>query len=135
MTDSIEHVLEKWHRVMASGTSEGLVELLSPACTFWSPVVHTPQQGGDITFLYLAAASQVFATDFHYVREVVQADSAMLEFECVIDDIQINGVDIIRVEAGQIVDFKVMVRPLKAVHKVHEQMMSMLETMKASSTG
>jgi hypothetical protein len=135
MTDSIEHVLEKWHRVMASGTSEGLVELLSPACTFWSPVVHTPQQGGDITFLYLAAASQVFATDFHYVREVVQADSAMLEFECVIDDIQINGVDIIRVEAGQIIDFKVMVRPLKAVHKVHEQMMSMLETMKASSTG
>ncbi len=135
MTDSIEHVLEKWHRVMASGTSEGLVELLSPACTFWSPVVHTPQQGRDITFLYLAAASQVFATDFHYVREVVQADSAMLEFECVIDDIQINGVDIIRVEAGQIVDFKVMVRPLKAVHKVHEQMMSMLETMKASSTG
>ncbi|MEK9989877.1 MAG: nuclear transport factor 2 family protein [Halieaceae bacterium] len=135
MTDSIEHVLEKWHRVMASGTSEGLVELLSPGCTFWSPVVHTPQQGRDITFLYLAAASQVFATDFHYVREVVQADSAMLEFECVIDDIQINGVDIIRVEAGQIIDFKVMVRPLKAVHKVHEQMMSMLETMKASSTG
>jgi hypothetical protein len=135
MTDSIEHVLGKWHRVMASGTSEGLFELLSPACTFWSPVVHTPQQGRDITFLYLAAASQVFATDFHYVREVVQADSAMLEFECAIDDIQINGVDIIRVEAGQIVDFKVMVRPLKAVHKVHEQMMNMLETMKASSSG
>jgi hypothetical protein len=58
-----------------------------------------------------------------------------LEFECAIDDIQINGVDIIRVEAGQIVDFKVMVRPLKAVHKVHEQMMNMLETMKASSSG
>jgi hypothetical protein len=123
MTDSIERVLEQWHRVMASGTSEGLFELLSPACTFWSPVVHTPQQGRDITFLYLAAASQV------------QADSAMLEFECAIDDIQINGVDIIRVEAGQIVDFKVMVRPLKAVHKVHEQMMNMLETMKASSSG
>lgn len=135
MTDSIDHVLEKWHCVMASGTSEGLFELLSPACTFWSPVVHTPQHGRDITFLYLAAASQVFATDFHYVREVVQADSAMLEFECAIDDIQINGVDIIRVEAGQIVDFKVMVRPLKAVHKVHEQMMNMLETMKASSSG
>jgi len=135
MTDSIERVLEQWHRVMASGTSEGLFELLSPACTFWSPVVHTPQQGRDITFLYLAAASQVFATDFHYVREVVQVDSAMLEFECVIDGIHINGVDIIRVESGQIVDFKVMVRPLKAVHKVHEQMMNMLETMKASSSG
>jgi hypothetical protein len=68
-------------------------------------------------------------------RQQVQVDSAMLEFECVIDGIHINGVDIIRVESGQIVDFKVMVRPLKAVYKVHEQMMSMLETMKASSSG
>ncbi len=135
MTDSIHHVLERWHRVMVSGTTDGLFELLSPASTFWSPVVHTPQQGRDITFLYLAAASQVFGTDFKYVREVVQGDSAMLEFECVIDGIHINGVDIVRVEGGQIIDFKVMVRPLKAVQKVHEQMMGMLESMKASSPG
>ena len=132
MTESIHNVLEKWHHVMASGTNEGLFELLSPTCTFWSPVVHTPQQGRDITFLYLSAASQVFATDFKHVRKVVQADSAMLEFECVIEGIHINGVDIVRVENGQITDFKVMVRPLKAVHKVHEQMMGMLELMKAS---
>ena len=61
-------------------------------------------------------------------------DVAMLEFECSIDGIHINGVDIIQVENGQIIDFKVMVRPLKAVHKVHEQMMSMLEMIKASSS-
>ena len=53
----------------------------------------------------------------------------MLEFACSIEGIHINGVDIIQVENGQITDFKVMVRPLKAVHKVHERMMSMLETM------
>lgn len=130
MTDSIHEVLDKWHRVMAGSGTEGLVALLSPNCTFWSPVVHTPQQGRDITFLYLSAASQVFDTDFRYVRQIVQQDSAMLEFECSIEGIHINGVDIIQVKQGQISDFKVMVRPLKAVHKVHERMMSMLEALK-----
>jgi hypothetical protein len=38
------------------------------------------------------------------------------------------------VENGQITDFKVMVRPLKAVNKVHERMMSMLETMAPSAS-
>ena len=134
MTDTIHTVLEKWHHMMLMGATEGLSELLSPDCTFWSPVVHTPQQGRDITFLYLSAANQVFDTDFSYVRQVIQMDVAMLEFECSIDGIHINGVDIIQVENGQIIDFKVMVRPLKAVHKVHEQMMSMLEMIKASSS-
>lgn len=134
MTDTIHTVLEKWHHMMLTGATEGLRELLSPDCTFWSPVVHTPQQGRDITFLYLSAANQVFGTDFSYVRQVIQTDVAMLEFECSIDGIHINGVDIIQVENGQIIDFKVMVRPLKAVHKVHEQMMSMLEMIKASSS-
>lgn len=134
MSDSIQQVLEKWHQIMATGATENLNELLSPTCTFWSPVVHTPQQGRDITFLYLSAANQVFDTDFRYVRQIIQAHSAMLEFECTIEGIHINGVDIIQVEDGQITDFKVMVRPLKAVHKVHERMMSMLATIKASST-
>lgn len=58
----------------------------------------------------------------------------MLEFECSIEGIHINGVDIIQVENGQITDFKVMVRPLKAVNKVHERMMSMLETMAPSAS-
>jgi hypothetical protein len=58
----------------------------------------------------------------------------MLEFECSIEGIHVNGVDIIQVENGQIADFKVMVRPLKAVHKVHERMMSMLETMAPSAS-
>ena len=42
-----------------------------------------------------------------------------------------NGVDMIRWnEAGRIVDFKVMIRPLKAIQKVHANMAAMLEAMK-----
>lgn len=65
---------------------------------------------------------------FRYVREVVGEYDAVLEFMTEIDGIQVNGVDMIRWnDEGKIVDFKVMVRPLKAIQKVHAQMGAMLE--------
>lgn len=127
-------VIERWHQIMVSGSLEELPDLLAPDCVFWSPVVHTPQRGRDITLMYLGAAQQVLNEDFHYVREVVSGDSAVLEFECVVDSIQINGIDMIRFNDEHIVDFKVMVRPLKAINKLHEKMMAMLDQMKASAS-
>ena len=133
MDTASQHPIDRWHSMMAGGATEGLYELLSPDCVFWSPVVHTPQQGRDITFLYLSAAGQVFDSDFRYVREIRDGDSAMLEFECTVDDIHVNGIDLIRISGDHIAEFKVMVRPLKAVNKVHERMMAMLEAMKNAS--
>ena len=127
------HAIDRWHDMMDRGTTEGLYDLLDPDCVFWSPVVHTPQKGRDITFLYLSAAGQVFDTDFQYVREVRDGNNAMLEFECTMDGIHVNGIDLIQVENNLIIDFKVMVRPLKAVNKVHERMMAMLEQLKNAS--
>ena len=120
--------------MMSASSHNGLFELLAEDCIFWSPVVHTPQRGRDITYLYLSAASQVFGGDFRYVSEMIDGSRAVLEFTCIIDDIQINGVDIIQVRDQQISEFKVMVRPLKAVNKVHERMMRMLEKLKASTS-
>ena len=135
MSANTADAIDRWHEMMARGTTEGLRELLAPDCTFWSPVVHTPQRGRDITFLYLSAASEVLNTDFRYVRELRDDSHAMLEFECKLDDVQVNGIDLITVTDNLISEFKVMVRPLKAVNKVHERMMSMLETMKPSRPG
>ena len=134
MEQGIRDVIEKWHDMMTGSSNDGLFELLAEDCIFWSPVVHTPQRGRDITYLYLSAASQVFGDDFRYVSEMVDGSRAVLEFTCAIDDIQINGVDIIQVRDWQISEFKVMVRPLKAVNKVHERMMRMLEKLKASTS-
>ena len=134
MQQGITDVIERWHDMMSGSSHEGLFELLAEDCIFWSPVVHTPQRGRDITYLYLSAASQVFSDDFCYVSETVDGSRAVLEFTCAIDDIQINGVDIIQVRDRQISEVKVMVRPLKAVNKVHERMMRMLEKLKASAS-
>lgn len=121
-----------WHDMMASGSMDGLDEILAPDCVFLSPVVHTPQEGRDITKLYLSGAAQVLGNNFKYVKEVVTQTHAVLEFECEVDDILVNGVDIMTFnEAGQITEFKVMVRPLKAINKVHAQMKAMLEQLSA----
>ena len=135
MSANTADAIDRWHEMMARGTKVGLYDLLAPDCTFWSPVVHTPQRGRDITFLYLSAASEVLNTDFRYVRELRVGTDAMLEFECKLGDVHVNGIDLIYLKDNLISEFKVMVRPLKAVNKVHEHMMTMLETMKPSSSG
>ena len=44
------------------------------------------------------------------------------------DGISVNGVDMIRWDdAGRIVDFKVMLRPLKAINLIHQKMAAMLQ--------
>jgi len=121
--------LETWHRLAKTGDASGLDALLADDAVFHSPVVHTPQTGKKLVHAYLAAAFKVFTNDtFHYVREIVQGNHAVLEFEVEIDGLHVNGVDMIRWnEHGRIVDFKVMIRPLKAINLVHQKMAQMLE--------
>ena len=65
---------------------------------------------------------------FRYLREVVGERDAALEFAVTLDGIEINGVDLIRWNnEGKITDFKVMVRPLKAVNTLHQLMALMLQ--------
>tara|TARA_R110001599_G_scaffold116015_1_gene283118 strand:- start:1136 stop:1537 length:402 start_codon:yes stop_codon:yes gene_type:complete len=126
--------LKVWHDHMEQKSHSGLSDQLAEDAVFHSPVVHTPQAGKPIVMAYLSAADVVLGNDsFRYVREIVddEANMAMLEFELELDGIQVNGVDIISWnDDGKIQDFKVMVRPLKAINKVWEEMGKMLETMK-----
>jgi hypothetical protein len=124
-----EHPVKVWHRLVEERDTLGLNDLLDDDAVFLSPVVHTPQRGKRITAAYLSAAFQVFFNPtFRYVREIIGASDAMLEFETEIDGVLVNGVDIIKWnEAGRIVEFKVMLRPLKAVNLIHQRMAAMLQ--------
>jgi hypothetical protein len=130
-----EHPLETWHRVVRSQSLSGLDALLAEDAVFYSPVVHAPQRGKALVAAYLGAALSVFFNEtFHYVREIVGASDAMLEFETEIDGIRVNGVDIIKWnDAGRIVEFKVMLRPLKAIHLIHQRMAEMLQSRQGMS--
>jgi hypothetical protein len=125
----MNETLRTWHRIVEEKDLAALDELLAEDCVFHSPVVHTPQQGKALTKLYLSAAAMVLANDtFTYVREVLGENDAMLEFTAEVQGIHINGVDMIRWDSeGRITDFKVMVRPLKAINLLHAMMKQMLE--------
>jgi ketosteroid isomerase-like protein len=128
----IENTIEAWHKIIATRDAAGLDNILAENVVFHSPVVHTPQQGKEITKLYLIAALYVFNNDsFKYLREVISGNNAFLEFSTMIEGITVNGVDMITWGTdGRITDFKVMVRPLKAINLIHRMMGEMLQKVK-----
>ena len=76
------HPLETWHQLVRTRDTSGLNDLLADDVVFHSPVVHTPQRGRKLAARYLGAAFHVFFNPtFRYVREIVGASDAMLEFE------------------------------------------------------
>lgn len=121
--------VDLWHEIVRTRDASGLGELLADDVVFYSPVVHTPQVGKAVTTMYLSAAVQVFGNEsFRYVREIVGESDAVLEFETEIDGIIVNGVDMIKWNGDwEISEFKVMVRPLKAINLIREKMGAMLK--------
>lgn len=104
-----------------------LNKILADDCVFYSPVVHTPQKGKQLTFVYLASAFTVLLKEgkFRYRQILEQDNVAVLEFETEIDGIYVNGVDMMTFnDDGQITEFKVMLRPMKALEKVKALMMA-----------
>ncbi len=126
--------LETWHRMVRTQDPSGLDALLADDVVFQSPVVHSPQRGKKLAAWYLGAAFRVFFNPtFRYVREIVGPSDAMLEFETEIDGVLVNGVDIIQWnDAGQVIDFKVMLRPLKGINVIHQKMGDMLQASKTA---
>ena len=123
--------LAKWHAYMAShGDLTLLSAMVADDAVFHSPVVHTPQAGKAKVMAYLGAAAQVLGGDgFAYVRELVDGNQVLLEFTNELDGIHVNGIDLIAFDdAGMIKDFKVMVRPMKAMNKLWELMAAQLAT-------
>ena len=129
---SAKKYIDSWHTVFKSQELDKLDKIIADNAVFTSPVVFKPMEGKEITKMYLFAAGQSFNMDkFKYIREVHDGINSVLEFETFIDEISVNGVDMIKWNnEGKIVDFKVMIRPLKAVQKVQEKMIESLNSFK-----
>lgn len=131
----MKNALKIWHLFTISKDPKLLEELLADDVVFYSPVVHTPQEGKRMCTGYLMAALMVLGddkSDFKYENEVVNDTNAILEFTAIIDGIAINGVDMIHInEEGKVDRFKVMIRPLKAINLIHQKMGEILKKMQA----
>ena len=109
--------------------------LLADDVVFTSPVAFKPYPGKAITAAILRAVIQVFE-DFHYVREIQDAagrDHALI-FQAKVDGLAVTGCDFVRYdEDGKVVDFMVMVRPLRAAEALAQRMGERFEQIKADA--
>jgi len=123
-------MIEKWHRILAEADAEGLAALVADDAVFYSPIIYSPQKGKELVVLYLSAAYRLlFNERFKYVHEWKTHQSAVLEFETEVEGVYINGTDIIEWnEDDQIVSFKVMIRPFKAVDFIKQKMIEMMRS-------
>ena len=130
----IPEIIQKWHTVIETKNINLLNDILADDAKLYSPVVHTVQEGKQITKMYLMGAAMTLGNDsFKYVREVYDDGFALLEFETELNGIFVNGVDMISWNSdNKITDFKVMIRPLKAVNAVHQVMGEALAKMDQS---
>ena len=126
-----KNLIHRWHEVIESDDLKMLDKIIADDAVFSSPVVFKPLEGKEMTMMYLHAAGQSFNMEkFKYTKEIHDDMNSVLEFETYIDDISVNGVDMIEWnEDGKICNFKVMIRPFKAVQKVQEKMIEALESL------
>ena len=122
-------VIARWTSIIENGRTDELDALIAEDAVFFSPAVFTPQEGRQKTLMYLKAAVKVFGTnDFRYVEQWFKDQSAILEFAAMIDGIYVNGIDMIHWnDQEQIVSFKVMLRPLKALQAIIPAMAELLQ--------
>ena len=122
-------MLHKWHSLIENKAVDQVATLLADDVTLFSPVIHTPVSHKPMVGMYLTAAFHTFLNgSFTYDREFSGANSAVLEFSLNIEGIDINGIDMITWnDQGLITEFKVMIRPYKALKMINDQMTAMLE--------
>jgi hypothetical protein len=112
-----------WHAVVGSSDPAQLADLLAEEVVFRSPAVFSPQEGKQLTTAYLAAAIVVLGPTLRYVEEWYGDRSAVLEFQAKLGETFVQGIDLLRWnDANRLVEFTVMVRPLRGLEKLIELM-------------
>ncbi len=118
-----QRTLEGWHRFVASGDPEILRPLLSEHIVFRSPFVHSPIPGLPATLLVLTTVARIFENFTYHRTFIAGPHDAALEFAANIGKWQLKGVDLIRFNArGEMIEFEVMIRPIKALAVLGEEM-------------
>jgi hypothetical protein len=118
-----QRTLDIWHRFVASGDHGLLASLLSEHIVFRSPFVQSPIPGREATLLVLTTVVQIFE-NFRYHRTFIAGShDAALEFSANIGKWQLKGIDLIKFNAsGEMIEFEVMIRPIKALQALGDEM-------------
>lgn len=119
MSTGAEIGLARWHEVVESRDAAVLAGMIAEDAVFNSPAVHAPQEGRDLVVAYLGAALVVLGPTLTYHDTWTRENDAVLRFTAEVDGKQIEGIDTITWDdAGAIVSFTVMVRPIRGLEAV-----------------
>ena len=116
----------EFRRAAEAGDADAMESLLAENVVFRSPAVHAPYEGQTATMVLLRSVVEVFE-DFHYTRSYAEEGHELgghaLVFEARVDGRDIEGVDLIRVDAdGLIDDLRVLVRPMSGLNALVARM-------------
>ena len=127
MSTGAELGLARWHEVVASRDATALPGMIAQDAVFSSPAVHAPQEGRDLVVAYLSAALVVLGPELTYHDTWQRENDAVLRFTTVVGGKEIEGIDLVTWDdAGLIVSFTVMVRPIRGLEAVIEAMAKQL---------
>jgi hypothetical protein len=123
LAPSPQQTLGEWHRFVATGDGDILSPLLAENIIFRSPFVQSPIPGRAATLLVLTTVAQIFE-NFRYHRTFVGGPhDVALEFSANIGKWQLKGIDLIQFDTqGQMAEFEVLIRPIKALQALGDEM-------------
>jgi len=112
---------------------DAVEDMLADDVVFISPVAHKPYPGKGITISILRAVVEVFE-DFTYIREIHDDREHAYVFTATVDGLSLTGCDFLTLdEDGKIVEFMVMVRPLKGAQALAAAMGDRFADIQASA--
>ena len=116
LAPAVQDTLRAWHRFVETRSEDLLRPLFADTTVFRSPFTHLPIPGPAASVLILTAVVQIFENFRYYRTFVAGTHDVALEFSANIGDLQLKGIDLVTFDSGgQIVEFEVMIRPIRAL--------------------
>jgi hypothetical protein len=113
---------------LEAGDAYALAPLLADDVVFRSPAVYRPYEGREVVLALLGIVANVLE-NFRYANEWHDGTTTILFFEANVGDRELQGVDILEAnDAGLIVSFTVMIRPLSGLQAVAAAVQARLES-------
>lgn len=122
LQQDVHPTIVRMQEIIASGDDAAIESVLAEGVRFLPPTYWATWTGRAPVAAVLGHVGQVFS-DFRYRRIMGAGDDWALEFQCRIGDLDAVGVDLIALDGdGLIETFEVVMRPLKSVAALREEM-------------
>jgi len=126
MAPNAEEFLDRWHRVSAEKDLDALRDLLADDVTIGAPPYWQRLSGKDLVH-HLLGVILYTIEGFTYYREWISGAELALEFKGKVDDLDLQGMDLITLDDdNRVVCVDVMIRPLNAVITLQEKVSALM---------